>query len=292
MKKLLTLLFIMTFFLLLAGCNSEEDYQSAVTMIKQDRWQEAKQTLDELPDDFKDVMILSNYINAKINSEDSEGDYTSTLKLLEKIKAKNYNGEFKNDIEKLHKIVLEKQEDYEQELKKNQFRESISLLSIREYDEALDIVNKIDDENIDTIRNYIYARIFYNKYKNSKAFADLSQYYDYLIEISPTYNGTFAKEINDFVQRRVGLVGTDAWEYLKKEAVKTKALAISENNYKATIKSNPKIGMTMEEVNNSKWGKPKNINKTTTAYGITEQWVYYGNRYIYFENGIVVVIQE
>lgn len=48
----------------------------------------------------------------------------------------------------------------------------------------------------------------------------------------------------------------------------------------------------MEEVNNSKWGKPKNINKTTTAYGITEQWVYYGNRYIYFENGIVVVIQE
>lgn len=85
MKKLLTLLFIMTFFLLLAGCNSEEDYQSAVTMIKQDRWQEAKQTLDELPDDFKDVMILSNYINAKINSEDSEGDYTSTLKLLEKM---------------------------------------------------------------------------------------------------------------------------------------------------------------------------------------------------------------
>ena len=54
----------------------------------------------------------------------------------------------------------------------------------------------------------------------------------------------------------------------------------------------PAIGMTAEEVKNSSWGKPSDINKTTTAYGIHEQWVYSGNRYIYLDDGIVTAIQE
>lgn len=54
----------------------------------------------------------------------------------------------------------------------------------------------------------------------------------------------------------------------------------------------PKIGMTAEEVKKSTWGEPKKINKTTTAYGVSEQWVYYGDRYIYLENGVVTSIQE
>lgn len=57
-------------------------------------------------------------------------------------------------------------------------------------------------------------------------------------------------------------------------------------------KSAPAIGMTAEEVRNSSWGKPSDINKTTTAYGVHEQWVYSGNRYIYFDDGIVTSIQE
>lgn len=52
------------------------------------------------------------------------------------------------------------------------------------------------------------------------------------------------------------------------------------------------IGMTAEELRNSKsWGEPDHINKTTTAYGVSEQWVYYG-RYVYLEDGIVTSIQE
>lgn len=56
--------------------------------------------------------------------------------------------------------------------------------------------------------------------------------------------------------------------------------------------SNPKIGMTKDEVQNSLWGLPQDINKTTTANSVSEQWVYDGNRYIYFDNGIVTAIQE
>lgn len=57
-------------------------------------------------------------------------------------------------------------------------------------------------------------------------------------------------------------------------------------------KSAPAIGMTPDEVRNSYWGNPKEINKTTTAYGTSEQWVYSGYRYIYFDDGVVTAIQE
>ena len=44
------------------------------------------------------------------------------------------------------------------------------------------------------------------------------------------------------------------------------------------------------------WGRPNDINKTTTSSGVREQWVYreknYKNKYLYFENGILTTIQE
>ncbi|MGG4132114.1 hypothetical protein ABEW19_28060 [Paenibacillus illinoisensis] len=54
----------------------------------------------------------------------------------------------------------------------------------------------------------------------------------------------------------------------------------------------PQIGMTAEKVLESTWGKPTKINKTTNRYGVSEQWVYYGQRYLYFDNGSVTSIQE
>lgn len=53
------------------------------------------------------------------------------------------------------------------------------------------------------------------------------------------------------------------------------------------------IGMSKQDVLNlNKWGKPKDINKTTTSFGTTEQWVYSTSRYLYFENGELTAIQE
>ncbi|WP_186430062.1 ankyrin repeat domain-containing protein [Clostridium sp. BSD9I1] len=57
-------------------------------------------------------------------------------------------------------------------------------------------------------------------------------------------------------------------------------------------KKSPKIGMTADEILNSTWGKPKDINKTTTKYGTSEQWVYDLGKYIYLEDGIVTAIQQ
>jgi hypothetical protein len=51
------------------------------------------------------------------------------------------------------------------------------------------------------------------------------------------------------------------------------------------------IGATAAEVQTS-WGPPDSINRTTTAAGVTEQWVYGGGRYVYLTNGRVTAIQE
>lgn len=58
----------------------------------------------------------------------------------------------------------------------------------------------------------------------------------------------------------------------------------------------PKIGMTKDQVrNDTSLGDPDSINRTTTADGVSEQWVYEkytSATYLYFVNGILQVIQD
>ena len=58
------------------------------------------------------------------------------------------------------------------------------------------------------------------------------------------------------------------------------------------VSATPKIGMTREQALKTTWGAPKDINKHTYSWGVTEQWCYSGNRYIYLEDGIVTSISE
>jgi hypothetical protein len=68
---------------------------------------------------------------------------------------------------------------------------------------------------------------------------------------------------------------------------------VSEGKYVSLpVLKEPTLGMTEDQVINSTWGRPYDRNKTTTKYRVSEQWVYSGYRYIYFDNGIVTAIQE
>ena len=74
----------------------------------------------------------------------------------------------------------------------------------------------------------------------------------------------------------------------------------TQNNYTYFLKASilkeeivpPSIGMTSEQVLNSTWGKPDHVNKTTTSFGVSEQWCYSHNKYIYIDDDIVTAIQE
>lgn len=65
--------------------------------------------------------------------------------------------------------------------------------------------------------------------------------------------------------------------------------------YNAELKKKPgvTVGMTAQEViNKTSWGRPAKVNRTTTASGVDEQWVYGGGNYLYFRNGVLRSIQN
>jgi regulator of protease activity HflC (stomatin/prohibitin superfamily) len=59
---------------------------------------------------------------------------------------------------------------------------------------------------------------------------------------------------------------------------------------RAVIERKVMLGMTSEQVSLS-WGPPRKVNKTVRASGVSEQWVYSDDSYVYLDNGLVTVIQ-
>jgi hypothetical protein len=52
------------------------------------------------------------------------------------------------------------------------------------------------------------------------------------------------------------------------------------------------IGMSATDVLEYGWCKPNSVNRTTTASGTSEQWVYGGRNYLYFTDGMLTSIQN
>ena len=103
--------------------------------------------------------------------------------------------------------------------------------------------------------------------------------------------GDYSQAIDILVN--VGYINEDMKLSETITSLKDKYLALQEKKLKKEKKSRGvSIGMTQQEVLQSSWGKPKDINKTTTEYGTHEQWVYANYNYLYFEDGILVTIQN
>jgi len=79
-----------------------------------------------------------------------------------------------------------------------------------------------------------------------------------------------------------------------RQAAATAAAAQAEREkdpiYQAIKAHKVGIGMTADQVIQSV-GKPQSVNRTTTAAGVNEQWVY-GGGYVYLDNGIVTAVQS
>lgn len=78
----------------------------------------------------------------------------------------------------------------------------------------------------------------------------------------------------------------------KEKAEKERAQRIAERKRREAMPS-PRIGMTWQTVvHETNWGRPYDVNRTTTRWGTREQWVYGDRRYLYFENGVLTAIQD
>jgi hypothetical protein len=77
---------------------------------------------------------------------------------------------------------------------------------------------------------------------------------------------------------------------MKEKEKEKKASADARAKWKA--KGGVRVGMTINQVLASNWGKPNKVNRSTNKYGVREQWVYEDSNYLYFENGILTSIQN
>ena len=72
----------------------------------------------------------------------------------------------------------------------------------------------------------------------------------------------------------------------RENAIAAKELAAAKR------KAGVSIGMSQDDVLASQWGKPEKVNRTVHARSVSEQWVYPGYQYLYFENGKLTSIQN
>ncbi|MFS0667664.1 hypothetical protein AB1L12_07015 [Peribacillus frigoritolerans] len=82
---------------------------------------------------------------------------------------------------------------------------------------------------------------------------------------------------------------------LKNEQINKSGKEIIEEKKIEFTTKNPSpvsIGMTAEEVLTEGWGRPIDINRITTKDKVSEQWVYDADKNLYFEEGILVTIQD
>lgn len=121
---------------------------------------------------------------------------------------------------------------------------------------------------------------------------------DYRMKDTSNYNGKFAKDVKAFA-KKMEVAKADGDKKLNSKFTDELVAAImskpSKNVASAPVSINsdyPQIGMTSNEVLNTYWGKPDKVNRTTTAYGTSEQWVYGISKYVYLENGKVTAIQD
>jgi len=150
-------------------------------------------------------------------------------------------------------------------------------------------------ESLDGYLDSNYIIEYVKAYKESlKPSPDYLLAISYLEKIPFGYRGDLATEVSNARRDWIkGLPESPSSKIIKdkyeKDYDKDRASRPSISPVKP---QKPQIGMSADEVITTPWGKPKNVNRTTTAYGVNEQWVYSSGRYVYLDNGIVTAIQD
>lgn len=274
--------------LILTACNSEnvESDIDTIEEFEKDTEINIENELKELEDllignKYDKFLVRINNIDNS-NLDESEIDKFNVLghEFVDKlISEKNidYINSNLNDIsstklindnsEKLMYNFRNEQRDFFQDEMERNIRDNERGKAIKIFEE-----NEFIHKSNDAIALYNFAIYLINYNKDT-----IEQKEKLASVISPSYTGRMSEEIQEEL---IASLTEEAWRTV-----------YSESNSTAKSSSSPSIGMTDDEVLETSWGKPKSINKTQTAYGVHEQWVY-DRGYLYFENHYLVTIQS
>lgn len=298
MKKIVSIIVMLS---LAVGCSEDKsDPKTAAidNLIRSGKWEEAKKGLESGDlQSISDHDVLLTYIATRYDYDKQKKNgkimYEAILKELNTIDLDTYSGKYKEEIaafknsfneerlrhynsvdEQLNQKKIEDQKlsdekemkDIEVALKNNDFNR-ITMITV---------FRKDNREDYAALFNYAQAKLEQGK--------DNELMFLYLNQIPPDYSG-YASDI--IMKFKLSLKSKGEWERMyNKQQQNLEELAKEKEVYE------PQIGMTGDEVRHSSWGEPEDINKTTTKYSVSEQWVYDDFKYIYLEDGIVTAIQE
>ncbi|MCQ5364148.1 DUF2845 domain-containing protein [Anoxybacillus salavatliensis] len=177
-----------------------------------------------------------------------------------------------------------KQESKKRELTEEE-KHLISLFKQEKYDEISVECIGFENQTQKDFYNIAYAFRKYEEFKNKSYVKEIGGY-DYDDE-----KGDYREIISSL--EKVSYIPLDIEKEVNEllEWAKSKYRYISKAEIQKENAGKISIGMTEEEVL-ERWGKPLDINKTITQNGISEQWVYPNNQYLYFEDGVLTSIQQ
>ncbi len=281
MKKKLAILGIVVFIIVVVGVLlyqniylPEYNYKQANELMKKGEYSEALEIFNELNDykKSKDNILECEYQIAIVEMQDESKlessknrfekleEYKESYKYLKEcyyqLGIENYeNGNFDEALEYLVPI----QEEYDIET----YREKAIIMTMFEGD-WVGLSTNVEIKGW-TITNYDKDNNAYKTYKINKdsllvnsgnpiqsVFKDDSENKYYFNQ-----NGQLVEEFN---------LGVSEYDPI--------ILKYTKGEFSKTPKEKPQIGMTSEEVLNSTWGEPEDINKHTYSWGVKEQWCY------------------
>jgi len=236
------------------------------------------------------VVMNPNYKYRKVNSLVADGKFDEAVAVCEKL----ITSENKAEVQaKIAKVKVLKESTYSFNIGMTEFNSE----SYKDAYYQFTTVPKEDTKNYDNASDKIKQCIDLEN-KQAIAQAELSvsklDYQGALYDIEP------ALDIDKDNKQLLDLKG----KYIKlneeskaKASEEFKTQLFNENGILTPKQEEAKskgatVGMTKQECLDSSWGNPEDINKTTTASGVSEQWVYSSNRYLYFEDGILTTIQD
>lgn len=275
----------------------ESKYNLARQYLSNGKSREALQIFDEIKEQkdskkYSDYILELNYFTAQAFLD--EGEYDLALKIFEEVED---SIDVKEDIQKanyLKAVELYEEQNYEEAMK-------IFSGMDKSYKDVEDYIKKYPSQKF--VGNWVFSNedYIFRAYSFSVVGAKITE-----DEI------TFLTREEDYIADKYKIDGdilTPVYENGKEsetsiQYISANHLIYRTKGYNGNIieydmkrgevnkREEPYIGMSAADLLDSTWGVPKDINKTTTAYGVHEQWCYNGYRYVYLDNGIVTGIQE
>ncbi|WP_146548753.1 hypothetical protein [Rummeliibacillus suwonensis] len=289
------LLLLLLFSLILTSCNESDTVRTSEASNNQEINDSTEiKKLEKLLNqrEYKELLSELN------NFEDTDNKKVKKLSadfLSELIKMDNYSFLYENrdTIENSMAFGDKSKKDLKNFLedKKEELLDKMeNYISQKNYNdlEILYKSNNIIEEDAEGSTLYHYVIYLQNEENSENPSYELATF------VNPNYNGRLKNDIvkaitDDSYYAKSGVLPIDKMEW---ESIYEQHQREIEQELENSNRVDPAIGMTNEEVLESTWGKPQEINKTTSSYGVSEQWVYPDYKYLYFEDGILTTIQE